>query len=50
VPAHATQVAVLAIRVFDVFLDPEWKTRGEIELAAAVVEAAMRFDEEPDAD
>jgi len=50
VPAHATQVAVLAIRVFDVFLDPDWKTRGEIELAAAVVEAAMRFDEEPDAD
>lgn len=46
VPSNATQVAVLAIKVFDVFLDSGWKTRGETDLAADVVAAAARFEDE----
>jgi len=44
VPGNATQLAVLAVKVFDVFLDPNHAGRPARALAEEVVSAARRFE------
>jgi uncharacterized protein len=44
VPDNPSGLAVLAIKVFSVFLDLKWRARSEAHLAEAVVIASREFD------
>jgi Fe-S-cluster containining protein len=46
IPVGATQLAILAIRVFDVFLDPEIATRTDFETVEIIVAKMAAFEDE----
>lgn len=43
-PTSPTGIAVLAVKCYEVFLDPEVETRSEVEIARAIIEASRAFD------
>jgi uncharacterized protein len=43
-PTAATGIAVLAIKVYEVFLDPTVRSFADVEIARAVVDASRAFD------
>ena len=43
-PTAPTGIAVLAIKVYDLFLDPGAVSRSDTEIATAIVEASRTFD------
>jgi Fe-S-cluster containining protein len=45
IPAGATQLAILAIRVFDVFLDPEIATHTDFEIVEIIVAKMAAFED-----
>ncbi len=45
IPTGATQLAILAIRVFDVFLDPDNAARTDFETVEAVVAKMNEFED-----
>jgi len=49
-PTAPTGIAVLAIKVYDMFLDPGAVSRSDTEIATAIVEASRTFDAGPTQD
>lgn len=47
-PSAPTGIAVLAIKAYEVFLDPDARNRDEQETARAIVRASREFDERTD--
>jgi Fe-S-cluster containining protein len=43
-PTAATGIAVLAIKSYTVFLDPEWRAISDTDIAMAIVKASGEFD------
>lgn len=44
-PTAPTGIAVLAIKVYEIFLDPELPTKSDSEIAWSIVKASGRFDQ-----
>lgn len=44
VPTAPTGIAVLAIKVYAVFLDPDIQARSDREIAGAIIDASREFD------
>lgn len=44
-PTAPTGIAVLALKVYSVFLDAQWTAKADEELAAAIIAASRTFDE-----